>query len=45
MYLQHFGLHEPPFSLTPDTSFFFAWRSHQEALNVLLVALRNGEGF
>lgn len=45
MYLQHFGLREPPFSLTPDTSFFFAWRSHQEALNVLLVALHNGEGF
>lgn len=45
MYLQHFGLREPPFSLTPDTSFFFAWRSHQEALNVLLVALNSGEGF
>ena len=45
MYLQHLGLREPPFSLTPDTSFFYAWRSHQEALNVLLVALRNGEGF
>lgn len=45
MYLQHFGLREPPFSLTPDTGFFFAWRSHQEALNVLLVALNNGEGF
>lgn len=45
MYLQHFGLREPPFSLTPDTSFFYAWRSHQEALNVLLVALGNGEGF
>ena len=45
MYLQHFGLREPPFSLTPDTSFFYAWRSHQEALNVLLVALRSGEGF
>lgn len=45
MYLQHFGLREAPFSLTPDTSFFFAWRSHQEALNVLLVALNDGEGF
>jgi len=45
MYLQHFGLREPPFSLTPDTGFFFAWRSHQEALNVLLVAIANGEGF
>lgn len=45
MYLQHFGLREPPFALTPDTEFFFAWRSHREALNVLLVALENGEGF
>ncbi|OFZ65648.1 MAG: AAA family ATPase [Betaproteobacteria bacterium RBG_16_56_24] len=45
MYLQHFGLREPPFSLTPDTSFFFACSSYQEALNTLLVAARNGEGF
>ncbi len=45
MYLQHFGLREPPFSLTPDTSFFFAYSSYQEALNTLLVAARNGEGF
>lgn len=45
MYLQHFGLREPPFGLTPDTSFFFACSSYQEALNTLLVAVRNGEGF
>ena len=45
MYLHHFGLREPPFSLTPDTSFFFACSSYQEALNTLLVAARNGEGF
>ncbi|BBI98657.1 MSHA biogenesis protein MshM [Ferrigenium kumadai] len=45
MYLQHFGLREPPFGLTPDTSFFFACTSYQEALNTLLVAARNGEGF
>ncbi len=45
MYLQHFGLREPPFGLTPDTSFFFACSSYQEALNTLLVAARNGEGF
>jgi len=45
MYLEHFGLREPPFSLTPDTSFFFACSSYQEALNTLLVAARNGEGF
>jgi MSHA biogenesis protein MshM len=45
MYLEHFGLRELPFSLTPDTSFFFACSSYQEALNTLLVAARNGEGF
>lgn len=45
MYLQHFGLREPPFGLTPDTHFFFAGSSYQAALNTLLVAARNGEGF
>lgn len=45
MYLEHFGLREPPFSLTPDTSFIFASATHQEALNTLLVAARGGEGF
>jgi MSHA biogenesis protein MshM len=45
MYLQHFGLRELPFSLTPDTSFFFACSNYQEGLNTLLVAARNGEGF
>jgi MSHA biogenesis protein MshM len=45
MYLRHFGLREPPFSLTPDTSFFFACSNYQEGLNTLLVAARNGEGF
>ena len=45
MYLEHFGLNEMPFSLTPDTSFFMGRAGYQEALNVLLVALRSGEGF
>jgi MSHA biogenesis protein MshM len=45
MYLDHFKLREQPFSLTPDTSFFFACSSYQEALNTLLVAARSGEGF
>ncbi|MCK2125201.1 AAA family ATPase [Thauera aromatica] len=45
MYEQHFGLREAPFLLTPDTGYFYAWRAHQEALNVLLVALAAGEGF
>ena len=45
MYLEYFGLREPPFGLTPDTSFFYACSNYQEALNTLLVAARNGEGF
>lgn len=45
LYLSHFGLSEFPFSLTPDTGFYFDSRPHQEALNVLLVALESGEGF
>ena len=45
MYAQHFKLRELPFTITPDTSFFFAHSSHQEALNTLLVAVRSGEGF
>lgn len=45
MYLEHFGLRTFPFGITPDTSFYFDSPSHQEALNVLLVALRSGEGF
>ncbi len=45
MYETFYGFREKPFSLTPDTDFFYRYRSHQEALNVLMVALRNGEGF
>lgn len=45
MYTEHFGLREVPFSITPDTSFFFTSPHSQEALNTLLVAARNGEGF
>jgi MSHA biogenesis protein MshM len=45
MYRTHFALREPPFGLTPDTTFAFACAPHQEALNMLLVAVANGEGF
>jgi MSHA biogenesis protein MshM len=44
-YLAHFGLREHPFGITPDTTFFYPCRSSQQALNTLLVALQNGEGF
>ncbi|MEO1767308.1 ExeA family protein [Thiobacter aerophilum] len=45
MYKHYFGLREAPFGITPDTAFSFASRSFQEALNTLLVAVQNGEGF
>jgi len=45
MYIEHFGLRELPFNITPDTSFFFASSGYQEALNTLLIAARTGEGF
>jgi MSHA biogenesis protein MshM len=44
-YLKHFGLRELPFGITPDTSYFFACRNVQQALNTLLIAVANGEGF
>ena len=45
MYLKHFGLTELPFGITPDTSFTYSVQYHQEALNTLLLALGQGEGF
>lgn len=45
MYLRHFSLREAPFSITPDSAFFYAHEGAQAALNMLLVALRSGEGF
>jgi MSHA biogenesis protein MshM len=45
MYLRHFALREAPFSITPDSAFYFPHEGAQAALNMLLVALRSGEGF
>ncbi|WP_018693871.1 ExeA family protein [Algicola sagamiensis] len=45
MYLYHFGLKELPFSLTPNTSYYLDLPSHHEALDVLMTALKLGEGF
>ena len=45
MYQAHFGLQESPFSLTPNTGFYYGLPPHEEALQVLRVALSNGEGF
>ncbi|MBF0159648.1 MAG: AAA family ATPase [Magnetococcales bacterium] len=45
MYLNHFGLNELPFKITPDTDFLFLSAGLQEAMNVVLVALSTGEVF
>lgn len=45
MYETHFGLSEPPFGLTPNTGFYYGLPPHEEALQVLRVALASGEGF
>lgn len=45
MYLYHFGIRELPFTLTPNTDYFFGLPSHNEAIDVLATALMTGEGF
>ncbi|GAB5381698.1 MAG: AAA family ATPase [Aliiglaciecola sp.] len=45
MYLYHYGIKELPFTLTPNTSYFFGLPSHKEAIAVLVTALKTGEGF
>jgi MSHA biogenesis protein MshM len=45
VYLAHFGLHQLPFGITPDTEFFYPSSSHREGLNLLHSALESGEGF
>jgi len=45
MYLQHFGIRELPFSLTPNTQFFLNMASYHKAYNMLMVSLANAEGF
>ncbi len=44
MYLEHFGLKELPFSLTPNTHYFCDLPGHMAAYNVLKFSLRSGEG-
>ncbi len=45
MYLEHYGLSEYPFMITPDSQAIFVSRAYQGALNTLLLALEGGEGF
>ena len=44
MYLDHFGLNEPPFRITPHTDFFFAGANRGATLEALLYAISHDEG-
>ena len=45
MYESYFGLQETPFALTPDTRYFLRAETHRQALELLLAALQQREGF
>jgi type II secretory pathway predicted ATPase ExeA len=44
MYLDHFGLSEPPFGITPNPAFFYAGNTRGEILQALLYVVTHGEG-
>ena len=44
IYLEHFGLAEAPFKITPHTEFFFAGANRGETLEGLIYAITSGEG-
>ncbi len=44
MYLEHYGLNEPPFSITPDPRFVFLSERHRDALAHLLFGIGQGGG-
>src|SRR6267378_4667792 len=44
MYLEHFGLKEAPFRITPHTDFFFQGANRGATLEALLYAITNDEG-
>ena len=44
MYLDHFGLTEPPFRITPHTDFFFDGANRGATLDALVYAITHDEG-
>ena len=44
MYLEHFGLNEPPFRITPHTDFFFEGANRGATLDALVYAITHDEG-
>lgn len=45
MYLEYYGLSEPPFNITPNPRFLFFSAKHREAFNHLLYGIRERKGF
>jgi general secretion pathway protein A len=45
VYLEFYGLKEPPFSITPNPRYLFYSAKHREALNHLLYGIRERKGF
>lgn len=45
MYLEHFGITEHPFGLTPNTQFYCNLKAYEDAFEVLLFGLKSNEGF
>src|SRR5437016_11749870 len=44
LYLEHFGLNEPPFRITPHTDFFFEGAERGATLEALAYAVLHDEG-
>jgi general secretion pathway protein A len=45
VYLEYYGLTEPPFDITPNPRFLFFSPKHREAFNHLLYGIRERKGF
>lgn len=44
LYLEHFGLREPPFRITPHTDYFFTGANRGPTLDALIYAITRDEG-
>jgi TonB family protein len=45
MFLQHYGMHEQPFGVTPNPRYLYLSQTHREALASLVYGIEAGRGF
>src|SRR5580704_8022378 len=45
MYEPFYGLHRPPFAVTPDPSLLYMSRAHREALATIIYGIETRKGF